>query len=43
MNAQQKTAYAHPMALADGALPPAFMTERSYGRYGYRVGLSLNK
>lgn len=43
MNAQQRMAYTHPMALAEGALPPDFITQRRVGRFGYSVGLSLNK
>lgn len=43
MNEQQKMAYSNPMALANGALPPQFIRERRVGRFGYSVGLSLNK
>jgi hypothetical protein len=43
MNEQQRLAYENPMALAGGALPPKFIRSARVGRFGYFVGLSLNK
>jgi hypothetical protein len=43
MNELQRKAYEHPLAVANGALPESLMVQRTLGRFGYTVGLSLNK
>lgn len=43
MNELQRRAYEHPLAMATGHLPESLMVQRKVGRYGYTVGLSLNK